>query len=367
MFIRYVLPVVALLGLGFAIARVAFTDGLKTAADSKPPTGNALQVPTRRPSGVSDDAICGAGLVEARDENVPIGSNVPGVVLEVPAWKLIGQHIEAGTELFRIDDRPYQAELKVREAALAAAEAVLHRLERAPRPEDVPIAEAAVEESKATLSNAEITLTRAAQLIQRGAGSQSDLDAARFAHAAAKANLAKTSADLARLKKGSWEEDIEVARAQVNQARAQVEGARTDLERLVVRSLVPGQVLQVNVRPGQYAAVVWKEPLVVLGNDEALHVRVDVDEHDLPRFVLGASAVGFLRGFPEAPFPLAFVRVEPYVVPKKNLQGDNSERVDTRVLQVIYRLLDSRPSNVFIGQQMDVYLDGKKAQAEVAR
>jgi multidrug resistance efflux pump len=365
MFIRYVLPLLAALGLGFALARVALPEGVQAPGASTTTPIHRLQEPTKRPPGVSADAICGAGLVEARDENVPIGTNLPGVVLQVPAWQLIGQHIEAGTELFRVDDRPYCAELKIREAALAAAEASLHRLENAPRAEDVPIAEAAVEESKATLSNTEIVLTRTSALIQRGAGSQSDLDAARFAHAAARANLAKTSADLTRLRRGSWIEDIEVARAQVVQARAQVESVKTDLERLIVRAPAAGEVLQVNVRPGQYAAVVWKEPLVVLGNDERLHVRVDVDEHDLPRFVPGASAIGFLRGFPDDPFPLEFVRVEPYVVPKKQLVGDNSERVDTRVLQVIYRLLDTRRDRVYVGQQMDVYIDGKAEPSEV--
>src|SRR5262245_59379589 len=104
-------------------------------------------------------------------------------------------------------------------------------------------------------------------------------------------------------------------------------------------------VLQVNVRPGQFAAVVWKEPLVVLGDVQKLHVRADIDEHDLPMFKPNAPAVGFLRGHtnPEERFDLTFVRIEPYVIPKKSLTGDNAERVDTRVLQVIYALPDERP------------------------
>ena len=55
-------------------------------------------------------------------------------------------------------------------------------------------------------------------------------------------------------------------------------------------------------------------------------------------------------------FPLKFVYVEPYVIPKQSLTGNNSERVDTRVLQVIYELPEERPVDVYIGQQMDVYL-----------
>ncbi|MBV8383695.1 MAG: hypothetical protein JOZ63_13890, partial [Planctomycetaceae bacterium] len=41
--------------------------------------------------------------------------------------------------------------------------------------------------------------------------------------------------------------------------------------------------------------------------------------------------------------------------------GSNSERVDTRVLQVVYALPDERPIDVHVGQQMDVYLKAAKA------
>ena len=55
-------------------------------------------------------------------------------------------------------------------------------------------------------------------------------------------------------------------------------------------------------------------------------------------------------------YPLEFERVEPYVIPKKSLTGDNTERVDTRVLQVIYSLdVTDRP--VYVGQQLDVFID----------
>ena len=54
--------------------------------------------------------------------------------------------------------------------------------------------------------------------------------------------------------------------------------------------------------------------------------------------------------------PLEFVRVDPYVIPKRSLTGDNTERVDTRVLQVIYSLrTEGKP--IYVGQQLDVFMD----------
>ena len=65
-------------------------------------------------------------------------------------------------------------------------------------------------------------------------------------------------------------------------------------------------------------------------------------------------------------YPLQFVRVEPYVIPKKSLTGDNTERVDTRVLQVIYRVEDANPA-LFVGMQMDVFLDGDQIKEKESK
>jgi HlyD family secretion protein len=84
-------------------------------------------------------------------------------------------------------------------------------------------------------------------------------------------------------------------------------------------------------------------------------VRVDIDETDAWRFRPGAPAVAFVRGNAELKSPLRFVRVEPYVVPKTSLTGDTAERVDTRVLQVIYSF-NPAAFPVYVGQLMDVFI-----------
>ncbi|MEK6777978.1 MAG: ATP-binding cassette domain-containing protein [bacterium] len=97
-------------------------------------------------------------------------------------------------------------------------------------------------------------------------------------------------------------------------------------------------------------------PLILLGGVTPLNVRVDVDENDAWRVRAGASAVGYLRGNRMIKVPLAFVRFEPYVVPKKSLTGDSTERVDTRVLQVVFSFTRG-DLPIFVGQQMDVFID----------
>jgi len=93
-----------------------------------------------------------------------------------------------------------------------------------------------------------------------------------------------------------------------------------------------------------------------IGATQTLHVRVDVDEHDAWRVKGDAKGFAALRGNAAISTPLRFVRFEPLVVPKRSLMGDSTERVDTRVLQVIYAF-DRGTLPVFVGQQMDVFIE----------
>ena len=70
----------------------------------------------------------------------------------------------------------------------------------------------------------------------------------------------------------------------------------------------------------------------------------------------GAPARAQLRGNPGITADLAFVRVEPYVQPKRSLTGAGAERVDSRVLQVIHAL-DPALFLARVGPQVDVCLD----------
>jgi hypothetical protein len=98
------------------------------------------------------------------------------------------------------------------------------------------------------------------------------------------------------------------------------------------------------------------EPLILLGDTETLQVRADIDEVNAPLVMPGSAAVAYLKGYTDKAIPLTFDRIEPYIVPKRSLTGENRERVDTRVLQVVYRF--EKPAfSVYVGQQVDVYIE----------
>jgi multidrug resistance efflux pump len=351
--VKYLLPFVATGLLGFAVIHVV-------GAQQTPPRPGPPAPPPRAPY---ERTVAGTGVVESESENIAMGSPLEGIVTQVLVK--VGQRVEAGDPLFRLDDRMLRAELRVREANLKAAQAQLGRLEAQPRPEELPPSLARVNEAKANVAATEDKLRRTDSLVQGRAASTEDLVHARESHEATRAQLERAEAEYKLLRAGAWGADKEVARAAAAHARAQLSQTETELERLIVRAQVPGEVLQVNVRPGEFVGARPGQALVLLGQVCQLHVRVEIDEHDIPRFQKGAAASATVRGSPGQEFPLTFVRVEPFVVPKRNLTGDGAERVDTRVLQVIYAL-PFEVESLYVGQPVDVFIEAASA-AEAAR
>jgi multidrug resistance efflux pump len=300
--------------------------------------------------------VAGTGLVEARTENIGLGSALAGLVREVyvPADK-VGVRVKAGTPLFRIDDRHLRAERKFAEASLEVARAELAKLDALPRPEELPVSAAKVAAARAQRALLADQFERARRLLPTRAVSQEEYRQRQLALEEGRQQLARAEAEHALLRAGAWGPEKAIARAAVARAQARLGQIDADLERAVVRAPVEGQVLQVNVRPGEYVPTPAPGPLVVLGGLGNLHVRVDVDNDDVPDFRPGAAARAHLRGHARAEVPLTFVRVEPYLVPKKSLTGDGTERADTRVLRVIYAL-PPQTRGVYVGQQLDVFI-----------
>ena len=304
---KYLLPVLAVLGLGFAVLTVV--NGSKTIPPAQPFVGPAA--PPFKSS------VAGTGIVEANTENIAIGTLVPGVISRI--YVSIGSKVKAGDPLFKLDDRDLMAQLAIRQAALH-------------------VANTNIKVAKASLSDFKNQLAIAESVTDKRAISVEELDHRRFAVQIAKAKLAQTKAD-------------------VVSAMAQIRETETNLDRIIVRAPIDGEILQLKIHPGEFApAGVTQTPFILLGNVAPLNIRVDVDENDAWRVRAGAPAFAFLRGNREIKTGLKFVRFEPYVIPKKSLTGDSIERVDTRVLQVIFSI-EQTGLPIFAGQQMDVYIE----------
>jgi HlyD family secretion protein len=355
---KYALPAVAVSLVLFSVVFALYMQ--RPEPQSAPPVS-----PSISPFG---HTVAGAGMVEPSTESsvngyISVGTQLGGLVTTVHIR--IGQEVKRGQLLFELDRRQTEADLQVRLAALENAEANLRKLERQPWEMQVPPSEAQLRVAEANLKSAQDVRQRDREILSMGgvdAVSPQDLITHEALYRAALAQVGVAKANLALLKAGAWEEDKNIAYTAVKQARAQVEQDKTNLDLLQVRVPVDGTILQVNVRPGEYVAAAPGQPLVMMGSLNPLHVRVSIDEEDLPRLRLNAPASAKLRGDArQEEIPMTFVRLEPYVMPKTSLTGVNTERVDTRVVQVIYAIDPEnrlvREKKVLVGQLLDVFID----------
>jgi HlyD family secretion protein len=125
-------------------------------------------------------------------------------------------------------------------------------------------------------------------------------------------------------------------------------------------------VLSINAAQGSYVSshgvyepyAQGQAPVLVIGVPNGqLAVRCYVDEIVLDRLSEphASKARMFVRGTDiEAPFE--FARIQPYLTPKIELSDLRTERVDVRVLPVIFRVALPKGARLYPGQLVDVYI-----------
>ena len=287
---------------------------LSQAQTGKPPAPPPLAEPARSPYPFS---IAATGIIEAVRENVNVATAKPGLVTKV--FPGVGSDVKTGDPLFQIDNRE--------------ATARLNSLRR-----QIDVENANVAAGQIILAEAQDQLSRVSTPGSARVITADELNRRKFAVQSAQAAVTRSLTLL------------EAAKAQLAQAE-------TELDVLTVRASRDGRILRLNLREGEYANVNPPEPLMVLGDIDSLQIRADVDEQNAPLVETGRAATAYLKGNSSTPLPLTFVRIDPFVVPKKSLTGDSTERVDTRVLQVIFNLKKPAGKTLYVGQQVDVYIE----------
>lgn len=253
--------------------------------------------------------IAAAGIIEAVDKNIEIGVPLSALVKE--NYVKVGDKVHAGKILFQLDDRDLLAQLLVQKAQVTVATALLLR----------------VKDQLARLESVE----------DIRAVSQEELNTRRS--------------------------DVIVARAQLEAAEAQVTHTILMLERLCICAPQSGVILQNNIRKGEFIEA-GGQAAILLGNLERLQVRAEIDEQNASRIYPNTAASAFPKNNSNLEIALNFERIEPYVIPKRSLTGTSDEKVDTRVLQVIYSF-DRPPSfPLYVGQQVDIFIDTSHSENE---
>ncbi len=298
------------------------------------------------------DAICAAGKVEPVSEEVKIGSQVSGVLREVPVSE--GQRVPKGGVIAVLENGDYAARVSEAQATLAIRQAELDRVVNGAREQERREAAASVDEERAVLANARAEMERRRSLFDSGDISRSDWERAQREYQVAEARVNAAAQHSSFVDAPARNDEKVRAEASVELARAQLAEARALLEKTVVRAPFAGTVLKRYRKAGESVSDKGDTPIVSFGDDSRLRVRVDVDETDVARLRVGDAAYFTAAAFGGRHFTGHVVQIGSELG-KKNIATDEpSEKLDTKILETLVEL-DGHPP-LPAGLRVDSYI-----------
>jgi len=331
---------------------------------TKPPLPPAFTPPTNPyPTGIYAEGILESD--QPSGENINVYPEVSGTVKEIQVAE--GQEVKKGEVLLRIDDSIQRATVEQLESQAQAARTLLEELRAQPRKETLDVNEAQVVATEAALKTAQDSLDKqqAAYTLNPKTVSKDALDSAVNAVLTAKANVevARRQRDLT--KAGAWIYDINNQDRTYNALYKSYLSANALLGKYTLRAPADGKVLTVSPIIGSYVSsqgayetyTQAMTPVLVLGAKLRLNVRCYVDEILVPRLPDPSKmkAQMSIRGS-TVKVPLEYVRTQPFISPKIELSNQRQERVDVRVLPIIFRIATSEAVKIYPGQLVDVYI-----------
>jgi len=352
----FILSFIGLLGGGVA----AYVSGI-----TQPPLPPAFSPATNPYS----NGIYAEGILESDQpsgENINVYPEVPGTVKEIPVAE--GQEVKKGAVLFVIDDSVQRATVEQLESQSQAALTLLDELKAQPRKETLDVAESQVVAAQTALKTAQDQYDKqqSAYTVNPKSVSKDALDTAANAVANAKANLDVAAKQRDLIRAGAWSYDIHNQERQYNALYKSFLSASALLAKYTLRAPRDGIVLSISPTPGSFVSAQGAydsytqglTPVMVLGTPPTyLNVRCYVDEILVPRLpnpsVIKAQVS--VRGS-NVKIPVQYVRMQPVVSPKIELSDQRLERVDVRVLPIIFRLERPKDLNLYPGELVDVYI-----------
>lgn len=358
---RYIF-IASIVGIGLALAS-AYILGVEP--KPQPPVFNPA--PNPYPSGIYANGIVESA--QSNGQNINIYPEVAGTVMRILVNE--GDKVAAGTPMLLLDDSVQRATVSQQKSQAEAAQTVLQQLRAQPRKENLAVAKAQLDLAEASLKTSEDQYNkqkRSYELDPRSVSKEA-FDNARNAQNAALANLEVARRQYELTRAGAWIYDINNQERLADALMKAYQASNALLQKYTIRAPVDGMVLSMNTAVGSYVSpqgvygsyIQAYMPVMTMGGpQDFLNVRCYIDEVLINRLPPAdqMTAQMFVRGT-DIRVPLEFVRIQPFVSPKISLSDQRQERVDLRVLPIVFRFAKSDSVMVYPGQLVDVYV-GKK-------
>ncbi|MGB6688205.1 MAG: efflux RND transporter periplasmic adaptor subunit [Terracidiphilus sp.] len=298
--------------------------------------------------------VAGPGAVEPVSEDIKVGSELSGKLRDVLVEE--GDHVHAGQVVAVLVNADLQAQIQTSAAQVKQREAELRKTTNGARDQERRQAFSSVQESAAVLANAKAEAERHNQLFAEGIVSREDKDRYVREYDVAQAHYEEAMQHHALIDDRPREEDIAASQAALDLARAQLAQAQAVYEKTLIRSPIEGVILRKHHRAGESVSnsSTVPDPIVTIGDNSVLRVRVDVDETEVAKVRVGQAAYVTADAYGTQRFAGRVVRVG-NELGRKNIRTDEpTEKVDTKILETLVQL--DPGIQLPVGLRVDAYI-----------
>ena len=282
--------------------------------------------------------VAGPGRVEPSTEEIKLGSELSGKLRSVNVEE--GDKVQRGQVLAVLENDDYLAQVRSAEADVKAKEAALRKVVNGARLQERQEAFSSVRAQQAVMENAHAQAERYDKLFATGVVSREETERYTREYEVAKANYQEAVEHHSLVDDKAREEDRSLAEAKLQLAHAQLEEARARYEKTFIRSPINGLVLRKHHRNGESVSnsSTVPDPILTVGDNRTLRVRVEVDETEVSKVQVGQNAYVTADAYGKQKFWGHVIRVGEELG-RKNVRTDEpTERVDTKILETLVEL-----------------------------
>lgn len=239
-------------------------------------------------------------------EFVHVAAPIPGRLEQLAVQK--GARVDAGAELFRLEQGAELAAFREAAERFRSAQARLADLRKGQRPSELAALEARLAQARIVAELSGLELGRATKLRETAVLSDEDYDRVRLAHEANTTLVAETAAGLATAQLGARADAIAAGEAEAAAAQAAIDRASWSVAQKSQSAQHAGLVYDTLYREGEYVAA--GVPVVTLLPPENIKVRFFVPEAEFGALKAGDPVHVALTGRP-APLAARVVYLSP--------------------------------------------------------
>lgn len=355
-----------------ALLAITLVAGCSNPQAATPPTENVetvtpVQVETVKTGSVSSDAGISAKL--APSEEVQVSPKMGGKITSLPVK--LGQHVEKGQLLFKLDETELQNTVRQAEAALRVAQASLNQT-GSTSDQGLVQAKNSLKQAETALADAKVNQQRMQQLFNQGA-----ISAQQMEQANSQLTTAQTSYENAQqsLQAAQQKTGLQVSEASVNQSAVSLANAREQLANATVTAPISGFVSSVSGAVGQMSG---QQPVVVIVNTNPLLVKANLSEADITKVKVGTvvkvnvqSTDKTIEAKVTAVSPVMDSQLKAYPI-EITIPNPSNELKSDMVVNVTFPSTTSESSNAIVISRKAVFdRDGKryvfKLEGEIAK